>query len=87
MARSLGEDSSADRICRFRWVACQIEVLSKSKTLKQLENALRTPPKDLIDTYRRALEGLDPESYEIVCKVLRLLTVSPRPVSTKLESQ
>lgn len=50
--------------------------------LKQLENALRTPPKDLTDTYRRALEGLDPDSYELVCRVLRLLTVSPRPVST-----
>ncbi|CAD6587468.1 MAG: hypothetical protein ASARMPREDX12_002854 [Alectoria sarmentosa] len=64
----------------FRWVACQIEVLSKCKMLKQLENALRTPPKDLTDTYRRALEELDPDSYELVCKILRLLTVSPRPI-------
>ena len=51
--------------------------------LKQLENALRTPPKDLTDTYRRALTLLDPDSYEIVCKLLRFLTVSPRPVSTR----
>lgn len=49
--------------------------------LKQLENALRTPPTDLTDTYRRALEGLDPDSYEFCCKILKLLTVSPRPVS------
>ena len=52
--------------------------------LKQLENALKTPPKDLIDTYRRALEGLDSDSYELVCKILRLLTVCPRPVSVIL---
>lgn len=51
--------------------------------LKQLEDALRTPPKDLTDTYQRALEGLDPDSYELVCKILRLLTVSPRPVSMR----
>lgn len=51
--------------------------------VKQLENALKTPPKDLTETYRRALEGLDPESYDLVCKILRLLTVSPRPVSTR----
>ena len=53
--------------------------------LKQLENALRTPPKDLTDTYRRALEGLDPDSHELVCKILRVLTVSPRPVSTTID--
>lgn len=51
--------------------------------LKQLENALRTPPKDLTDTYQRALGSLDQGSYEIVCKLLRLLTVSPRPVSMR----
>ena len=51
--------------------------------LKQLENALKTPPKDLTDTYRRALGILDPDSYEIICKLLRLLTVSPRPVSMR----
>lgn len=50
--------------------------------LKQLEDALRSPPKDLTDTYRRALEALDPDSYELVCRILRLLTVSLRPVST-----
>lgn len=83
VARCLGQSSFINRLCRFRWVACQVEVLSRCKMLKQLENALRTPPKDLTDTYRRALEGLDPDSYELGCKILRLLTVSPRPVSTK----
>ena len=83
VAKCLGQSSFINRLCRFRWVACQVEVLSRCKMLKQLENALRTPPKDLTDTYRRALEGLDPDSYELVCKILRLLTVSPRPVSMK----
>lgn len=58
-------------------------MLSRCKMLKQLENALKTPPKDLTDTYRRALGILDPDSYEIICKLLRLLTVSPRPVSMR----
>ena len=52
--------------------------------IKQLEFALATPPKDLVDTYRRALEELEPDSYELVCQLLRLLVVSPRPVSTLL---
>lgn len=55
---------------RFRWAACQLEVLSRCKVLKQLDMALKTPPKDLAETYQRMLQNLDPESYDIVYKLL-----------------
>lgn len=71
---------------RFRWAACQLDVLSRCKVFKQLEVTLKTLPKDLAETYQRALQNLDAESYDLAYKLLSWLTVAPRPVSPVIES-
>ena len=64
----------------FRWVACQIEALKDCHTLAELEDALKTLPATLEDTYERALSIIDEKRKEPIRNVLRWLCFSARPV-------
>ncbi|RDW82749.1 hypothetical protein BP6252_03861 [Coleophoma cylindrospora] len=44
---------------RFRWVSCQLDVLSTCKSAREVKSALESLPKTLDETYARALEKIE----------------------------
>ena len=76
IAKSLIEGTKGN----FRWVSCQIEALKDCHTLAELEDALRSLPATLEDTYERALSLIDEKRKEAIRNVLRWLCFSARPV-------
>jgi hypothetical protein len=56
MYRMHDETQIADR---FRWVACQLDVLRKCAKLSELKSALNSLPNGLDDTYEPILLGID----------------------------
>ena len=58
-------------LCRFRWVACQIEELKKCPNTKVLMESLECLPKDLEATYDQVLQRMD--EYIMPCAKLLLL--------------
>ena len=65
---------------RFRWLQCQLEVLSKNKTNNGLRQALKDLPRDLFRVYERILESIGDESKELVQKALLWLATSLQPM-------
>jgi hypothetical protein len=45
--------------CRFRWVACQLDALQKSRSVNELHRTLQSLPKTLELTYERILSQID----------------------------
>ena len=65
---------------RFRWVACQTDVLRKCRTQKDVDTVLSTLPPTLEETYDRILDNID-ESYKTeVRAVLQWLAFAERPM-------
>jgi hypothetical protein len=71
---------------RFRWVDCQMQSLRECIMLKDLREALTSLPETLSATYARVLENINPRCYKHAMKVLKFLTVSPRPVGDPLKN-
>lgn len=69
------------RLTRFRWVACQLDVLAKCTTLHKLRRALRTLPRTLEETYARILLSIDEELRDDALKLLKWLAFSARPLA------
>ena len=67
--------------CRFRYVECQFNALRRAKNRKQLDECLRTLPRDLDETYERILCSINDEYVEDVRRVLTLLCFSTRPLT------
>lgn len=65
---------------RFRWVACQTDVLRKCRTQKDIDTVLLTLPRTLEDTYSRILDAIDEASQPEVRAVLQWLAFSQRPM-------
>ena len=68
---------------RFRWVACQLDLLENCFTLPQLHDALASLPKTLDDTYARILDNIDKNYSHCnreILKILQWLTFSARPL-------
>ena len=68
---------------RFRWVACQLELLRDCQTICHFRRALASLPETLDDTYARILCNIDTQhksySREIL-KILQWLAFSTRPL-------
>ena len=68
---------------RFRWVACQLDLLGDCFNLPQLRHALASLPKTLDDTYARILCNIDKNYSHCnreILKMLHWLTFSARPL-------
>jgi ankyrin repeat protein len=69
-------------VCRFRWVACQLEVLRKCLA-RNVERVLGELPKSLDETYMRLLEGIDEANRDDVYRLLQCLVVAIRPLTVE----
>lgn len=66
---------------RFRYVECQFNALRRARNRNQLDECLRTLPRDLDGTYERILCTIPDEYVEDVRRVLTLLCFSARPLT------
>lgn len=73
--------SPADSFPRFRWVACQLDALSKCSSLKMLREALRHLPRTLDETYDRILLNIPEEHRGDAMTILQWLAFSVRPLN------
>ena len=69
-----------DEIDRFRWAACQLDVLSGCLSLGKLRQTLDSLPETLDETYDRILCQIDPLYKREVLHILQWLTCSLRPL-------
>ena len=68
---------------RFRWVACQLDILGNCFSLLHLRQTLTSLPKTLDDTYARILCNIDEQFNHCnrdILKILQWLTFSARPL-------
>ena len=65
---------------RFRWVACQLDVLAECSNLSELQKALQSLPTTLEETYDRILLSIRRESRSDVVKLLQWLAFSILPL-------
>ena len=75
--------SYADMRVRFRWVACQLDLLGDCFSLFHLRQALASLPKTLDDTYARILCNIDNHYNHYnryVIKILQWLSFAARPL-------
>jgi hypothetical protein len=63
--------------CRFRWVACQLEVL-KRVLLSTIRRALGDLPRSVDETYDRILSGIAQERRKYVQRLFQCISVSIR---------
>ena len=73
----------ADIRVRFRWVACQLDMLGDCFSLFHLRQALASLPKTLDDTYARILYNIDNQYNHYnryVIKILQWLSFAARPL-------
>ena len=71
------------RVGRFRWAACQLDVLKNCLDPAALQNALATLPKTLDETYARILRGIPLEHKQNAIRILQFLTYSERPLTVE----
>ena len=64
----------------FRWVDCQLEILGKCLTIKDIRKALKRLPTSLSETYAITLDGIDEHHREYAIKILMWLAISPKPL-------
>ncbi|KFZ17274.1 hypothetical protein V501_01833 [Pseudogymnoascus sp. VKM F-4519 (FW-2642)] len=64
----------------FRWVHCQLGILGKCITIKNIRKALKALPKSLSETYALTIDGIDEDHWEYAVKILMWLATSPRPL-------
>ena len=65
---------------RFRWVECQLDILQKCLTRKELKAALQNLPKGLYATYDRILESIKGEHQQMAIRALQWLAFSLQPL-------
>ncbi|KAG2413226.1 hypothetical protein HFD88_002415 [Aspergillus terreus] len=67
----------------FRYIECQFNALRRAKNRNQLDECLRTLPRDLDETYERILCSIDNDYIEDVRRVLTVLCYARRPVTVE----
>jgi ankyrin repeat protein len=65
---------------RFRWAACQLDVLGECRNRKQLFQALADLPPNLDETYDRILYTIKKSDIPYAIRILRWLAFSSRPL-------
>lgn len=63
----------------FRWVACQIELIAKCVTPRDLKRTLGSLPKSLSASYTSVLAQMDEFQWEYATRILMWLAVSSQP--------
>lgn len=66
---------------RFRWVACQLDILSRCLSLSKLRHTLDALPPTLDGTYDRILCNIDPMFKRETLHILQWLAYSMRPLT------
>jgi ankyrin repeat protein len=67
-------------ISRFRWVALQLDTVSRCRSLNALRGVLFSLPHSLDETYSRILESIDAAEQPHVRRILQWLCFSKRPL-------
>ncbi|KAJ5185641.1 NACHT nucleoside triphosphatase [Penicillium cf. griseofulvum] len=67
----------------FRYIECQFNALRRARNQNQLDQCLRSMPRDLDETYERILCSIDEEYTEDVRRILTILCSSTRPLTVK----
>jgi hypothetical protein len=65
---------------RFRWVALQLDAVSRCRSVNALRRVLSSLPRSLEETYRRILDSIVEEEVPHVRRILQWLCFSKRPV-------
>ena len=65
--------------CRFRWVFCQLDFLSRCLP-QRIERALKELPVTLDETYERTLERIDNAKWDYANRLFQCITVASRPL-------
>ncbi|RII13199.1 hypothetical protein CUC08_Gglean004499 [Alternaria sp. MG1] len=65
----------------FRWAACQLDMLAKSRNLAALRKSLASLPQTLDQTYDRILTAIREEDRVYAIRILQWLTFSERPLT------
>ncbi|KAJ5882267.1 uncharacterized protein N7529_000939 [Penicillium soppii] len=66
---------------RFRYVECQLNSFRRARNRNQLDECLRSLPRDLDETYERILCGIDETYVDDVRHVLTVLSLATRPLT------
>jgi hypothetical protein len=66
---------------RFRWAACQLDVLEGCLDHRLPKNAFASLPKMLDETYNRIIGSIPEEHKTYAVRILQFLTFSERPLS------
>jgi len=67
----------------FRWVDCQLGILGKCVTIKDVRKALKGLPKSLSETYALILDGIDEHHWDYAVKILMWLATSPKTLEIR----
>jgi hypothetical protein len=60
---------------RFRWVACQLDILGRVNSRPEIRKALGELPDTLEDTYERILAKIPPSNRSIAHKALQIIAI------------
>ena len=66
---------------RFRYVECQLNALRRARNRNQLDECLRSLPRDLDGTYERMLCSIDEIYVQDVQRIFTVLCLSVRPIN------
>ena len=66
---------------RFRWAQCQLDTLELCSSSEEIDEVLRTLPKDLPATYERILARIDGKQFKSVWTVLVSLAFATEPLT------
>ena len=69
-------------LCRFRWVFCQLDFLSRCLP-PRIRRALNELPKTLDETYECTLERIDDAKWEYAMRLFQCITVTSRPLQVR----
>ncbi|XXG97511.1 hypothetical protein Hte_003816 [Hypoxylon texense] len=67
----------------FRWVQCQLDTLSKLRTVKAIRQSLSQLPQDLHETYDRILARVSTADQEFARRVLLWVSFAATPLTLK----
>lgn len=71
----------ANNASSFRWAVCQLSILSRCITIRDIRTSLQTLPDGLNETYERLLTRLAPSDVALVRKVMAWLSFSVAPIT------
>ena len=74
------------RSFRFRWAACQIDILGRLHSVCDIRKALQELPETLDETYERILMKIPQKSSRLAHKVLQLLAFDDEKLFSTLNA-